>query len=62
MMGAMGNNQAELHIEGMGWLGAVTARVLAERSSSFGWHDTDAPYTAWKASTGIANASSKLSN
>ncbi|WAB09181.1 hypothetical protein SEA_LITTLEMUNCHKIN_5 [Gordonia phage LittleMunchkin] len=42
-----------VHIEGMGWLGAVTALSLERQGIEFTWHDTDAPHVAWKASTGL---------
>ncbi|UOW92989.1 oxidoreductase [Gordonia phage CaiB] len=42
-----------IHIEGMGWLGAVTALCLERQGIEFTWHDIDAPHVAWKASTGL---------
>lgn len=44
---------ADLHIEGMGALGAIIARHLDATGIPFTWSDTDAPYTAWPASTGL---------
>jgi hypothetical protein len=42
-----------IHVEGMGWFGAITALALDRAGVPFTWSDTDDIYTAWKASTGI---------
>ncbi|WP_256789025.1 hypothetical protein [Frankia sp. AvcI1] len=42
-----------IHLEGMGWLGAVLAFRLDREGVPFTWHDIDAPYVAWRASTGL---------
>lgn len=41
-----------VHLEGMGVNGSLLARKLAAAKVDFTWNDTDAPVTAWKASTG----------
>lgn len=41
-----------VHLEGMGLQGSLLAHRLAQYGEPFTWHDTDAPHTAWKASTG----------
>lgn len=42
-----------IHIEGMGLLGSLTALNLAHRGIPFTWNDTDRPFVAWRASTGM---------
>lgn len=42
-----------IHVEGMGWFGAVTALALERAGIEFTWSDIDSPTQAWKASTGI---------
>jgi hypothetical protein len=42
-----------IHIEGMGVLGCLLAHRLAEARVPFTWDDTEAPFTAWKACTGM---------
>lgn len=42
-----------IHLVGMGVLGSVTAWMLHSHSIPFTWEDNDAPYVAWKASTGL---------
>lgn len=43
-----------VHIEGMGWYGAVAATLCERLGIDFTWHDTDDPVrNAWRASTGI---------
>lgn len=42
-----------IHLEGMGWLGSALALRLDRAGVEFTWHDTDDPYCAWKASTGM---------
>lgn len=42
----------KLHLEGMGLVGSLIAWQLAAKGVDFTWHDTDAPFTAWHASTG----------
>jgi hypothetical protein len=41
-----------LHIEGMGLIGSLVAWQLRARNIDFTWNDTEAPFTAWHASTG----------
>lgn len=42
-----------VHIEGMGWLGSLTAHQLARAGVEFTWSDTDTRWVAWPASTGL---------
>lgn len=42
-----------IHIEGMGWFGAMTALALEREGIEFTWDDIDSPYQAWRASTGM---------
>lgn len=42
-----------IHVEGMGWLGSVVAWHLHRAGYDFTWHDIDARFVAWAASTGI---------
>jgi len=42
-----------IHIEGMGWFGAITALALERANIAFTWSDNNSAHTAWKASTGI---------
>jgi hypothetical protein len=44
---------AMIHIQGMGLLGSLTAANLAHRNINFSWSDTDSPFVAWKAATGM---------
>lgn len=41
-----------VHIEGFGITGCLLARTLEYLGVNFTWCDADAPFTAWKASTG----------
>lgn len=41
-----------VHLEGMGLTGCLLAWRLERAGVPFTWHDSDAPRTAWKASTG----------
>ena len=42
----------KLHIEGMGAHGSLLAYLLQQRGLPFTWNDTNADFTAWRASTG----------
>lgn len=42
-----------IHIEGMGWFGAITALALERAEINFTWSDIDTPVQAWQASTGM---------
>lgn len=42
-----------LHIEGMGWMGAILALNLDRRGVDFTWNDTDRNRVAWRASNGV---------
>ncbi|MGH3610714.1 MAG: hypothetical protein ACRDRO_04060 [Pseudonocardiaceae bacterium] len=42
-----------VHVQGMGLLGSLTAHRLEALGVPFTWDDTDHPYVAWKASTGL---------
>lgn len=42
----------QLHIEGMGVLGCMTAWQLYRRGIGFTWSDIESPVNAWRASTG----------
>lgn len=41
-----------VHVEGMGLTGCLLAYHLEKAGADWSWHDIDAPFTAWKASTG----------
>jgi hypothetical protein len=42
-----------IHVNGMGWFGAMTAFALHRDRTEFTWDDTESAYQAWKASTGF---------
>lgn len=42
-----------IHVEGMGWFGAITTLALERAGVPFTWSDIDTRFQAWRASTGI---------
>jgi hypothetical protein len=50
--GASWRAMSSVHIEGMGIIGSLLARLLDERGVEFTWHDTEERINAWRASTG----------
>lgn len=43
----------KIHVEGMGWFGAITTLALERAGIDFTWSDIETPVQAWRASTGI---------
>lgn len=50
----------KFHLQGMGLVGALTARLLDTLGYDFTWNDTDTQFSAWPASTGCVFPTGEL--